>query len=63
MIELHANIELPQDIAQAREVGAAGVGLFRTEFLFLNRDEHARRGGAVRGLPQRGQGHGGASRW
>ena len=38
-IELHANIELPQDAERAREVGADGVGLFRTEFLFMNRDE------------------------
>lgn len=37
-IELHANIELPSDVAQVRENGAAGVGLFRSEFLFLNRD-------------------------
>ena len=38
-IELHANIELPQDAERAMEVGADGVGLFRTEFLFMNRDE------------------------
>ena len=37
-VELAANIELPGDVAQARAVEAAGVGLFRTEFLFLNRD-------------------------
>lgn len=37
-IELQANIELPDDIADVRENGATGVGLFRTEFLFLNRD-------------------------
>jgi phosphoenolpyruvate-protein phosphotransferase (PTS system enzyme I) len=37
-IELHANIELPEDLEQALENGATGVGLFRTEFLFLNRD-------------------------
>ncbi len=36
-IELHANIELPDDVAGARENGADGVGLFRTEFLYLNR--------------------------
>ncbi len=36
---LFANIELPQDIEKVKEVGAAGVGLFRTEFLFMNRDE------------------------
>jgi phosphotransferase system enzyme I (PtsI) len=37
-IELYANIELPQDMAQVLDAGAQGVGLFRTEFLFLNRD-------------------------
>ena len=37
-VELMANIELPEDLEQALENGAAGVGLFRTEFLFLNRD-------------------------
>ncbi|HEY5900110.1 MAG TPA: phosphoenolpyruvate--protein phosphotransferase [Burkholderiales bacterium] len=36
-IELYANIELPQDTAEVLEVGADGVGLFRTEFMFLNR--------------------------
>ncbi len=39
IVELHANIELPQDSERTREVGADGVGLFRTEFLFMNRDE------------------------
>lgn len=38
-IELHANIELPGDVALAVESGAAGIGLFRTEFLFLNRQD------------------------
>jgi phosphotransferase system enzyme I (PtsI) len=37
-IELQANIELPGDLAQALDNGATGVGLFRSEFLFLNRD-------------------------
>lgn len=37
-VELQANIELPQDIEQVKENGAAGIGLFRSEFLFLNRD-------------------------
>jgi phosphoenolpyruvate-protein phosphotransferase (PTS system enzyme I) len=36
-VELFANIELPQDIDEVLESGAQGVGLFRTEFLFLNR--------------------------
>ncbi len=36
-IELLANIEMPADAAAAMEVGAAGVGLFRSEFLFMNR--------------------------
>jgi phosphotransferase system enzyme I (PtsI) len=38
-IELHANIELPDDVYDAKENAAAGIGLFRSEFLFLNRDE------------------------
>ena len=38
-IELHANIELPGDIDQVRQSGASGVGLFRSEFLFLNRKD------------------------
>ena len=36
-IDLHANIELPEDVEQALANGATGVGLFRSEFLFLNR--------------------------
>ncbi len=36
-IELHANIELPEEAEQAREAGASGIGLFRSEFLFLGR--------------------------
>ena len=38
-VALLANIELPQDIVQVKEVDAAGIGLFRTEYLFMNRDE------------------------
>ncbi len=37
-VVLEANVELPADIEAAREGGAAGVGLYRTEFLFMNRD-------------------------
>jgi len=36
-VELLANIELPDDAKAAWEAGAVGVGLFRTEFLFMNR--------------------------
>ena len=35
-ISLFANIELPEDARVAVEAGAVGVGLFRTEFLFMN---------------------------
>ena len=38
-IELFANIELPQDMGEVLEAGAQGVGLFRTEFMFLNRKD------------------------
>jgi phosphotransferase system enzyme I (PtsI) len=36
-VELHANIELPADAHVALEAGAVGIGLFRSEFLFMNR--------------------------
>ncbi len=38
-IALYANAESAADIAQARAIGAAGIGLYRTEFLFLQRRE------------------------
>jgi len=37
-VDLLANIELPGDAATALAAGAVGVGLFRSEFLFMNRD-------------------------
>ncbi len=36
-VELFANIELPQDVKDVRDAGAQGIGLYRTEFLFMNR--------------------------
>ncbi len=45
-IHLHANVDVVEELEGAREHGAEGVGLFRTEFLYLNRvdlpdeDEH-----------------------
>ena len=38
-IRLQANVELTSDVDLVQEVGAAGVGLYRTEFLFMNRDQ------------------------
>jgi len=38
-VQLHANIELPSDLDAVRASGAAGIGLFRSEFLFMNRRE------------------------
>jgi len=38
-IALHANLELPTDAPVARANGAAGVGLYRTEFLYMNRTD------------------------
>ncbi|MFM9900767.1 MAG: phosphoenolpyruvate--protein phosphotransferase [Polaromonas sp.] len=37
-VELLANIELPGDTVGAVAVGAVGVGLFRSEFLFMGRE-------------------------
>jgi phosphotransferase system enzyme I (PtsI) len=39
-IELLANIESPTDAPGALDAGAVGVGLFRSEFLFMNRGGH-----------------------
>ncbi|MHB1951630.1 MAG: phosphoenolpyruvate--protein phosphotransferase [Acidiferrobacteraceae bacterium] len=38
-IALMANIELPDDISSVLQVAADGIGLYRTEFLFMNRKE------------------------
>jgi phosphotransferase system enzyme I (PtsI) len=38
-IDLLANIEMPEDVRDAIDAGADGVGLYRTEFLFMNRDQ------------------------
>jgi phosphotransferase system enzyme I (PtsI) len=37
-IVLQANVELPADLDSAVQVGAQGIGLYRTEYLFMNRD-------------------------
>ena len=36
-IALSANVELPEDLPLITESGAEGIGLYRTEFMFLNR--------------------------
>ena len=36
-ITLHANIELPEDIPAVKKAAADGIGLYRTEFLYMNR--------------------------
>jgi phosphoenolpyruvate-protein phosphotransferase (PTS system enzyme I) len=38
-IILSANIELPEDLPLVKEAGAEGIGLYRTEFFFLNKSE------------------------
>ena len=40
VVELMANIEVPQDVSAALACGAVGVGLFRSEFLFMGRHGH-----------------------
>ncbi len=37
-VELQANLELPAELPLIAQAGAAGIGLLRTEFLFMNRD-------------------------
>lgn len=38
-LTLNANLELPREMESARDAGAAGVGLLRTEFMYMNRDD------------------------
>ena len=38
-VTLLANIEIPEEIPAALEAGAEGVGLYRSEFLYINRTE------------------------
>ena len=38
-IKLYANAESREDVAEAHSLGSAGIGLYRTEFLFLQRHE------------------------
>ncbi len=56
-VSLMANIEMPEEAEQALEAGAAGVGLFRSEFLFMNRrtlpgedEQYEAYAAAVRGM-------------
>jgi len=39
IIELLANIEVPEDVDAVKASSAAGIGLYRTEFLFMNRHD------------------------
>lgn len=41
-VSLNANVELPADFEMALAVGASGVGLYRTEFLYMNRRDFPR---------------------
>ncbi|KQX35071.1 phosphoenolpyruvate--protein phosphotransferase [Variovorax sp. Root434] len=41
-VELLANIEMPEDTLGAVKAGAVGVGLFRSEFLFMGRESTTR---------------------
>ncbi len=38
-ITLHVNIEFPEDVTAVKRVGGEGIGLYRTEFLFMNRQQ------------------------
>jgi len=61
-ITLQANIELPEEVNAARQAGAQGIGLFRSEFLFMGRgggqanlpsedEQYAAYAHVVRGMP------------
>jgi phosphotransferase system enzyme I (PtsI) len=60
-IQLLGNIEFPYEVEQCQKRGADGIGLYRTEFLFMSRDEepteeeqttaYSKVADAMRGLP------------
>ena len=58
-IELHANVELPGEIEVALGAGAQGVGLLRTEFMYMNRDDPPREDEQYRALRDIVEGMGG----
>ncbi len=39
VVQLMANIDAPQDVREAMQENAAGIGLFRSEFLYMNRPD------------------------
>ena len=62
-VEIGANIGSIRDAGAAVDFGADGVGLFRTEFLFGDRQDPPGEDGAGRGLSRDGRGVGWAPRW
>jgi len=38
-VVISANVELPEDLPHVKESGAEGIGLYRTEFMFMNRTQ------------------------
>lgn len=58
-IVLQANLELPRELDQALEAGAAGIGLLRSEFLYMNRDDLPDEEEQYRALKQLVEGMGG----
>ena len=49
-VELFGNIEFPSEVTHCVDRGADGIGLYRTEFLYLGSDSEPRRGSTLRGL-------------
>ena len=39
-LDLSANIEIPDEVEHVKQHGADGVGLFRTEFVYMNREHY-----------------------
>ena len=62
-IQLLGNIEFPYEVEQCQKRGADGIGLYRTEFLFMSRDERADRRGADGRVLGGGRGDAAISRW
>ena len=53
-MQLLGNIEFPQEARHCLEHGAEGVGLYRTEFFYLDKTDRPDRGRTPRSLPDGG---------
>ena len=60
-MQLLGNIEFPYEVEQCQKRGADGIGLYRTEFLFMSDDEEPSESDQAAAYSAGGQGHEGSA--